>query len=160
VFELRKNKWLSHGQPGCNFWLSAKVFGCQTRTKVSFGYRFMVVRRTTASLFLVVRQLFWLSRANGQPLFRTLEPIPFLLSPGGPLGFGTVHIRVQKYEWKGYFFHSKARYASDAFRGTKLTIFVKKGRFWKSFLTHLGSFLKSRLWLSISRVNTPVWNPD
>ncbi len=28
VFELRKNKWLSHGQPGYNFWLSAQVFGC------------------------------------------------------------------------------------------------------------------------------------
>ena len=28
VFELRKNKWLSHGQPGYNFRLSVQVFGC------------------------------------------------------------------------------------------------------------------------------------
>ena len=28
VFELRKNKWLSHGQPDYNFWLSVQVFGC------------------------------------------------------------------------------------------------------------------------------------
>ncbi len=28
VFELRKNKWLSHGQPGYNFWLSVQGFGC------------------------------------------------------------------------------------------------------------------------------------
>ena len=28
VFELSKNKWLSHGQPSCNFWLSVHVFGC------------------------------------------------------------------------------------------------------------------------------------
>ena len=34
---------------------------------MSFGYRFMVVRRTTASVFLVVRRLFRLSRAHEQP---------------------------------------------------------------------------------------------
>ncbi len=28
VFELRKNKWLSHGQPGYIFWLSVQVVGC------------------------------------------------------------------------------------------------------------------------------------
>ena len=28
VFELRKNKWLFHGQPGYNFWLYVQVFGC------------------------------------------------------------------------------------------------------------------------------------
>ena len=28
VFELRKNKWLSHGQQSYNFWLSVQVFGC------------------------------------------------------------------------------------------------------------------------------------
>ncbi len=28
VFELRKNKWLSHGQPSYNIWLSVQVFGC------------------------------------------------------------------------------------------------------------------------------------
>ena len=28
VFELIKNKWLSHGQSGYNFWLSVQVFGC------------------------------------------------------------------------------------------------------------------------------------
>ncbi len=52
VFELRKNKWLSHGQPGYNFWLSLQVFGCPyfkfTRTKVSFGNRLTVVHKTTA----------------------------------------------------------------------------------------------------------------
>ncbi len=32
----------------------------------------MVVRRTTTSVFLVVPRLFWLSRAHGQPNFRTL----------------------------------------------------------------------------------------
>ncbi len=32
----------------------------------------MVVHRTTASVFLVVRRGFWLSRAHGQPKFRTL----------------------------------------------------------------------------------------
>ena len=28
VSELRKIKWLSHGQPSYNFWLSAKALGC------------------------------------------------------------------------------------------------------------------------------------
>ncbi len=28
MFELRKNKWLSHRQPGYNFWMSVQVFGC------------------------------------------------------------------------------------------------------------------------------------
>ncbi len=28
VFELRKNKCLSHRQPGYNLWLSIQVFGC------------------------------------------------------------------------------------------------------------------------------------
>ncbi len=28
VYELRKSKWLSHGHPGYNFWLSVPVFGC------------------------------------------------------------------------------------------------------------------------------------
>ncbi len=36
-------------------------------------WKFMVVRWTTTSVFLVVRQLFWLSRAHGQPKFRTLS---------------------------------------------------------------------------------------
>ncbi len=69
VFELRTNKWLSH-EPGHNFWLSVQVFGCPyTYTKVSFCYKFMVVCWTTASVFLVVWRLFWLSRAHGQPKF-------------------------------------------------------------------------------------------
>ena len=33
---------------------------------------FMGVRRTTASVFLVVRRLFWVSRAHWRPKFRTL----------------------------------------------------------------------------------------
>ncbi len=33
----------------------------------------MVVRRTTTSISLVVRRHFWLSRAHGQPNFRTLS---------------------------------------------------------------------------------------
>ena len=57
-------------RPG--FWLSVLGIYKYTRTKMSFGYRFMVVHWTTASVFLVVRQLFWLSRAHGQPKFRTL----------------------------------------------------------------------------------------
>ncbi len=28
AFKLRKNKWLSPGQPGYNFWLSVQVFDC------------------------------------------------------------------------------------------------------------------------------------
>ena len=35
-------------------------------------WKFKVVRRTTTSIFLVVRRLYWLSRAHGQPKFRTL----------------------------------------------------------------------------------------
>ncbi len=65
VFEIRKNTWLYHGQPYYNLWLSVQISGCPyleyTLTKVSFGYRligFMVVRRTTASVFSVVRRLF------------------------------------------------------------------------------------------------------
>ena len=48
-----KEKWLSHGQSGIyNFWLSVQVFGCPyTYTKVSFRYRFVVVCRTSASVF-------------------------------------------------------------------------------------------------------------
>ncbi len=37
----------------------------------SFTSKFMVVRRTTTSIFSVVRRLFWLSQAHGQPKFRT-----------------------------------------------------------------------------------------
>ena len=40
--------------------------------KVVFGCRNLVVCRTTGALFLVVRRMFWWSRANGQPKFRTL----------------------------------------------------------------------------------------
>ena len=65
VFPLRKNKWLSHGQPSYKLWLSIQVFSCPylehikyTSTKVSFGYRFMVVRLTTGSVCLVVPRLF------------------------------------------------------------------------------------------------------
>ncbi len=57
MFELRKNKWLSQGQPGYNFWLSVQIFLLYVLgiyTEVSFGYRFMVVCWTTASVFLVV----------------------------------------------------------------------------------------------------------
>ena len=39
---------------------------------VTFGCKHLVVRRTTSALFVVVRRQFWLSQANGQPLFRTL----------------------------------------------------------------------------------------
>ena len=28
VFKIGTNKWLSHGQPGYNLWLSVQVFGC------------------------------------------------------------------------------------------------------------------------------------
>ena len=41
------------------------VLAKYTNIKVSFGDKVMVVRRTTASLALVVRQQFWLSRATG-----------------------------------------------------------------------------------------------
>ena len=41
-----------------NFWLSVQVFGClyleYTRTKVTFGYIFMVFHQRTASVFLVL----------------------------------------------------------------------------------------------------------
>ena len=36
VFELRKNKWLSHGQPGYNIWLSVQVFGCPYMVALEF----------------------------------------------------------------------------------------------------------------------------
>ncbi len=82
VFELRKNKWLFHGQPGYNFWSQcpSKFLVVLTWNKVNNSgssvtagaWKFMVVRRTTTSVFLVVRRLFWLSRAHGQPKFRTL----------------------------------------------------------------------------------------
>ena len=70
---------MSHGQPARlqflvvhpSCWLS--ILGIQC-TKVTFGYRFMVARRTTASVFLVVRRRNWLSRAHQQPKFRTLIP--------------------------------------------------------------------------------------
>ncbi len=65
VFELRKNKWLSHGQSGYNFWLSVQVLVVRTwniqiytYNNEFFSYRSMVVHRTTASIFLVVRRLF------------------------------------------------------------------------------------------------------
>ncbi len=59
-----------------HFWLSVKVFGfpyleymnIQVQRLV-FDYKFMVVRWTTAAVFLVVRWLFWLSWAHGQPEF-------------------------------------------------------------------------------------------
>ena len=61
----KENKWLSHGQQDYNLWLSGQIFGCPyleyTLTKGSFGYRFMgfmVVRRTTASVFMVVGNVF------------------------------------------------------------------------------------------------------
>ncbi len=38
-------------------------------------YKFMVVHRTTASLFFIVWQLFWLSQVNRQPLFPPLVTI-------------------------------------------------------------------------------------
>ncbi len=63
----REDKWFSHGQQVFNLFLFVIFFFffCQflkyTCTKVSFDYRFMVVRRTTASIFLVFLQLFWLS---------------------------------------------------------------------------------------------------
>ncbi len=44
----------------------------------------MVVRRTTTSIFLAVRRLFWLSRAHGQPKFRTLNGT---ISYGAKLGY-------------------------------------------------------------------------
>ncbi len=34
VFELRKNKWMSHKQPSYNNWLSVQVFGCPNWNKV------------------------------------------------------------------------------------------------------------------------------
>ena len=52
------------------FWLSVLgIYKIYTRMKMSFGYRFMVGRQTTAWVFLVVRSLFWLSWAHGQPKF-------------------------------------------------------------------------------------------
>ena len=36
MFELRKNKWLSDGQPGYNFWLSVQVFGCPYMVALEF----------------------------------------------------------------------------------------------------------------------------
>ncbi len=55
VCELKKNKWLSHGQSGCNFWLSVTTFGC-TFTKGD--------RVFNTDLWLSAGQLhpyFWLS---------------------------------------------------------------------------------------------------
>ena len=78
VFELRKNNWLSHGQPDYNTGCLSKFLVVRTWNNVngvefhSCGIKFMVVGRTTISVFLVVRRLFWLSRAHGQPDFRTL----------------------------------------------------------------------------------------
>ena len=63
---------------------------------------------------------------------------------GVPLSYGTVHMHDQKKEWvKEYFYHNQTCHPRDPFRGTKLTIFVKKGRFWKPYPTHLGLFLYS-----------------
>ena len=50
VFELRKNKRLSHRQPGYKIWLSVHVFGCPNVATVDFtagASKFMVVRQTT-----------------------------------------------------------------------------------------------------------------
>ena len=55
-------------------------FGCPYLEESNWGRvsqlgheNLSVVRRTTTSVFLVVRRLFLLSRAHGQPNFRTLE---------------------------------------------------------------------------------------
>ncbi len=66
VFELRKNKWLSHGQPGYNFWLSVHVFGC-------------------AYLEYMYKGDFWL-QIYGCPLDNCIGlygcPVTFLVVPG------------------------------------------------------------------------------
>ncbi len=64
---------------GCPTDNQVTIFGCPSKflvvrtwntcTKVTFGYRFMVVCRTTASVFFVVRRRFWLSWAHRQPKF-------------------------------------------------------------------------------------------
>ena len=41
------------GSLGCSFWLSITTFGC-SYFEVRFGYRFMVVRRTTTSLSISI----------------------------------------------------------------------------------------------------------
>ncbi len=81
VFELSQNKWLSHGQPGYNLWLSVQVFGCPYLVclyleyinihvqKLSFGYRFMVVRQTTASVFWLSGDFFCCPRRTDNQNF-------------------------------------------------------------------------------------------
>ena len=58
VFELRKNKWLSHRQPEYNFWLSLQVSGCP--------YLDMYAQRSALATDLwlsngQLHQYFWLS---------------------------------------------------------------------------------------------------
>ncbi len=81
LFKLRKNKWLSHGQPGYNIWLSVQVFGCPNMEQgICCGW---VSQLGRPNLWLSVGQLhqnfwFWLSGdylivpAHRQPKFRTL----------------------------------------------------------------------------------------
>ncbi len=49
--------------------------------------------------------------------------------PGGPLKYNSVHMGDQKNAWKGYFFHGKARNASDALRMWKTVFLEEKGTF-------------------------------
>ncbi len=66
VFELSKNYWLSHGQPGYNFLLSVQVLVVRIWNGWDRG------SQPGHENLLVVRWLFWLCRAHGQPKFRTL----------------------------------------------------------------------------------------
>ena len=70
VFELRKNKWLSHGQPGYNFRLSVQVFGCPYLEHIPF---------------ILYKSNFWW-QINGCPSDNWISifgcPATFLVVPG------------------------------------------------------------------------------
>ena len=71
VFELRKNNCCPTDNQvtisGCSskFWLSVRKTIWLRWSFTSGAWKFMVVRWTTVSAFLIVRRLFWLSRAKG-----------------------------------------------------------------------------------------------
>ncbi len=61
VCELRKNKWLSHGQPGCNFWLSIITFVVHTLWRWGLARNWWLSTRIfNHYYFLLVQHLFWL----------------------------------------------------------------------------------------------------
>ena len=68
VFELRKNKLLSNGQPGDNFCLSVQVFGCPYFEQGKWG------RETTTSVFLVVRRPFGCPGRTDNRIFERCTP--------------------------------------------------------------------------------------